>query len=207
MAINPPLLPNGMPVPFDNELFLLTRPNVEFEIDKIPDVPGGKVSTKGTLYLSNIRLVFVANKPVGNFYAMDMPLLYLHEERFNQPIFFANNITGKVYPVIPDGEHRALYSPHNFKIIFKEGGCGTFVPLFLNLLKVARQFQQQTPHPNSRPYNDPFPTSPPPTDEILRHAYVDPNDPTKIYLQQPHEAQPQLRRRNYTSVPSEEGQT
>lgn len=206
MALNPPLLPYGLPVPFENELFLLARPKIEFEADKIPDAPGGKVSVKGTIYLSNIRLVFVAIKPVGNFVAFDMPLLYVHEESFNQPIFFANNITAKVYPVIPDGDHRALYSPHSFKVIFKEGGCGTFVPLFLNLLKVARQFQQHTPHSNSRPYNDPFPTTPPPTTEILRQAYMDPNDPTKIYLQQPYESQPQLRRRTYNSTSSDERQ-
>lgn len=207
----------GMPVPFQAETFLLTRQSVEFEVDKIPDTPRrGVVSAKGAIYLSNVRLVFVADKPVGNFFAFDMPLLYIHEERFNQPIFFANNITGKVHPVIPEGEHRALYSSHSFKIIFKEGGCGTFVPLFFNLLKVTRQFQpqinppqfqQNTPQTNSYVYSDPLPTEPPPTDEILRHAYVDPNDPTKIYLQQPYDAhQPQLRRRTYASSLSEEGQ-
>lgn len=36
---------------------------------------GGHVKAKGTIYLSNIRMVFVANKPVGNFYAFDMPLV------------------------------------------------------------------------------------------------------------------------------------
>jgi hypothetical protein len=33
------------------------------------------VKTKGTIYLSNIRMVFVASKPVGNFFAFDMPLV------------------------------------------------------------------------------------------------------------------------------------
>lgn len=37
--------------------------------------PGGQVKTKGTIYLSNIRMVFVPNKPVGNFFAFDMPLV------------------------------------------------------------------------------------------------------------------------------------
>eukprot|EP00250_Pteridium_aquilinum_P011260 c19943_g1_i2 orf=188-844(-) len=217
MAANPPLLPTGgMPLPFQAEMFLLTRQNVEFEVDKIPNVPRGTVSAKGTIYVSNIRIIFVANKPAGGFYAFDMPLLYIHEEKFNQPIFFANNISGKVHPVIPEDEHRALYSPHSFKIIFKEGGCGTFVPLFFNLLKFTRQYPpqtnqsqfQQTPQQaNSYVYTDPFPTAPPPTDEIIRQAYVDPNDPTKIYLQQPYDSnQSQLRRRTYTSSRSEEGQ-
>ena len=36
MALNPQLYPNGMPVPFENELFVLARDGVEFEVDKIP---------------------------------------------------------------------------------------------------------------------------------------------------------------------------
>jgi hypothetical protein len=123
MAHNPQLYPNGMPVPFENELFVLARDGVEFEVDKIPGfvfcfsffthkcspilfyflflnevyfLKGnykwsllvlmgyptlccccrcGKVKAKGTIYLSNIRMVFVASQPVGNFYAFDMPLV------------------------------------------------------------------------------------------------------------------------------------
>ena len=36
MALNPQLMPNGMPVPFVNEMFVLVRDGVEFEVDKIP---------------------------------------------------------------------------------------------------------------------------------------------------------------------------
>lgn len=38
-------------------------------------VPSGYVKARGTIYLSNIRMVFVANQPVGNFVAFDMPLV------------------------------------------------------------------------------------------------------------------------------------
>ena len=37
--------------------------------------PRGNISAKGSIYLSNVRLVFVADKPVGSFYAFDMPLV------------------------------------------------------------------------------------------------------------------------------------
>lgn len=40
---------------------------------------GGHVKTKGTIYLSNIRMVFVANKPDGNFVGFDMPLVWFPE--------------------------------------------------------------------------------------------------------------------------------
>lgn len=36
MALNPQLFGNGMPVPFVNEMFVLARDGVEFEVDKIP---------------------------------------------------------------------------------------------------------------------------------------------------------------------------
>lgn len=36
---------------------------------------GGKVKAKGTIFLSNIRMVFLANKPVGNFTGFDIPLV------------------------------------------------------------------------------------------------------------------------------------
>ncbi|XP_031098461.1 UPF0664 stress-induced protein C29B12.11c [Ipomoea triloba] len=197
MALNPQLFPNGMPVPFVNELFVLARDGVEFEVDKIPGASGhgGRVKAKGTIYLSNIRMVFVADRPIGNFRAFDMPLLYVHAEKFNQPIFHCNNISGSVDPVVPENENRALYSTHSIKILFKEGGCGTFVPLFFNLISSVRQYHQQTAS-MAEPRMDPLQAAQTPVDEMMRHAYVDPNDPTRIFLQQPT-PESQLRRRTY----------
>ncbi|XP_022742628.1 UPF0664 stress-induced protein C29B12.11c-like [Durio zibethinus] len=201
MALNPQLFPNGMPVPFTNEMFVLVRDGVEFEVDKIPGSQGGRVKARGTIYLSNVRMVFVASQPVGNFFAFDMPLLYVHDEKFNQPIFHCNNISGHVEPVVPENEHRALYSTHSLKILFKEGGCGTFVPLFLNLISSVRQYNQQV-NPAPQPHMDPLQAAQTPVDEMMRHAYVDPNDPTRIFLQQPT-TESQLRRRTYQSHPVE----
>ncbi|KAM7255892.1 hypothetical protein ACFE04_011633 [Oxalis oulophora] len=201
MALNPQLFPNGMPVPFNGELFVLSRDGVEFEVDKIPGgAHGGHIKAKGTIYLSNIRMVFVANKPVANFFAFDIPLLYAHGEKFNQPIFHCNNISGYVEPVVPDNEHRGLYSTHSFKILFKDGGCGTFVPLFLNLISSVRRYNQLPAGGPRETSADPLQAAQTPVDEMMRHAYVDPNDPTRIYLQQPN-TESQLRRRNYQSHP------
>lgn len=36
---------------------------------------GGRVKARGTIYLSNIRMVFVASKPGGSFTAFDIPLV------------------------------------------------------------------------------------------------------------------------------------
>ncbi|MED6120409.1 hypothetical protein PIB30_020601 [Stylosanthes scabra] len=202
MALNPQLLPNWMPVPFVNEMFVLSRDGVEFEVDKIPDSPnaGGKLKTRGTIYLSNIRMVFVAKAQIGHFYAFDMPLLYVHHEKFNQPIFHCNNISGQVEPVVPDEQNRALYSTYTFKILFKDGGCGTFVPLFFNLISAVRQYNRQPFLQPTQTWVDPLQAAQTPVDEMMRHAYVDPNDPTKIFLQQPG-SDSQLRRRTYQQQP------
>lgn len=200
MALNPNLYGNGMPVAFVNEMFVLIRDGVEFEVDKIPGASGGIAKAKGKIYLSNVRMVFVADKPTNNFIAFDMPLLYVHGEKFNQPIFHCNNISGLVEPVVPDDQNRALYSTHSFKILFKEGGCGTFVPLFFNLIKSVRQYNQQFGGATEPHAPDPLRAAQTPVDEMMRCAYVDPNDPTRIFLQQPN-SESQLRRRTYNPQP------
>ncbi|KAG6557693.1 hypothetical protein Mapa_000458 [Marchantia paleacea] len=209
MAVNPQLFGNGTPVPFVDEMFVLARDSVEFQADNVPYAPGGKFVARGTLLISNFRIVFVASKPVGHIAAFDLPLalsvLYIHEEKFNQPILFCNNLTGKVHPVVPDGEHTSLYGVYNFKILFKEGGVGTFVPLFFGLLRSVRGVNFEVVNPSAPPA-DPLPSEQAPVDEMLRHAYIDPNDPTRLYLQQPFEAQPSLRRRTYKASAPEEGQ-
>lgn len=43
---------------------------------------GGTVKAKGTIYLSNIRMVFVAKKPVGNLFAFDMPLVRISSTQY-----------------------------------------------------------------------------------------------------------------------------
>lgn len=125
--------------------------------------------------------------------------LYVHGEKFNQPIFHCNNISGAVEPVslnryffrpficvwsyfevckdvwlqvVPDNEHRALYSTHSFKILFKDGGCGTFVPLFLNLMTSVRRYNQYNQQPNvgTETRVDPLQASQTPVDEMMRHA-------------------------------------
>lgn len=71
--------------------------------------------------------------------------------------------------VVPDNEHRALYSTHSFKILFKDGGCGTFVPLFLNLMTSVRRYNQQ-PNVGTETRVDPLQASQTPVDEMMRHA-------------------------------------
>lgn len=73
------------------------------------------------------------------------------------------------YQVIPVNENRALFSTHSFKILFKEGGCGTFIPLFFNLIASVRQYHQQS---REEARVDPLQAAQTPVDEMMRHAYV-----------------------------------
>eukprot|EP00252_Welwitschia_mirabilis_P011796 TRINITY_DN2621_c0_g1_i1.p1 TRINITY_DN2621_c0_g1~~TRINITY_DN2621_c0_g1_i1.p1 ORF type:complete len:228 (-),score=26.11 TRINITY_DN2621_c0_g1_i1:355-960(-) len=192
MALNPLLNDFRMPVPLFNEVLLLYREQVDFEVDNLNIAQGSKISARGTVYLSNVRIVFVANKPVGDFVAFDMPLVYIQGEKFNQPIFFCNNISGRVKPVTPDstiGEH----PPHDFKIIFKEGGCGTFVPLFFQILQSARQYHEMHAAANHSTTTDRMQVGEPPV-ETVRKAFVDPSDPTKFFIEIQH-PENQLRHR------------
>ncbi|KAJ0956836.1 hypothetical protein HanPSC8_Chr01g0020171 [Helianthus annuus] len=145
--------------------------------ENVSQANGGTVKAKGRVFLSNVRIVLVADKPTQIFTAFDMPLLYVHDEKFHQPVFHCNNISGCVEP------GNVPFSL--FQDLFKHGGCGTFVPLFFNLIKLVRQYNQQFDSGNAI-HVDPLRAAHTPVDdEMMNCAYVDPSDPTKIYLQQP----------------------
>eukprot|EP00271_Cylindrocystis_brebissonii_P008913 TRINITY_DN23441_c0_g1_i1.p1 TRINITY_DN23441_c0_g1~~TRINITY_DN23441_c0_g1_i1.p1 ORF type:complete len:208 (+),score=39.73 TRINITY_DN23441_c0_g1_i1:194-817(+) len=206
MAINPDLDSFNRPVPFVNEAMVLARDGIEFEVDKIPAFQGGRWHGRGTVYLSNIRMVLVANSPQPPVFAFDIPLLFVENEKFSQPIFACNNLSGLVTPVQSSPEPPPERPPrHTFKVLFKEGGVGTFIPVFFNILHGLRASMPppMPPQPagtgeaapDSRP--EPLPSTQLPVDEIVRCAYVDPNDPSRLYLQQPYEAEEGERRQSY----------
>ena len=62
-----------------------------------------------------------------------------------------------------------------FKIWFTEGGCGTFVPNFLNLAASVRK---------NKSVDQKVITSIT-TGLFAKNAFIDPNDPSVIYLEQP----------------------
>jgi hypothetical protein len=52
-------------------------------------------SATGAVYLSNVRLVFVAERAdASGLQAFDLPLVYISKEQLHQPIFGCNNLTG-----------------------------------------------------------------------------------------------------------------
>lgn len=86
-------------------------------------------------------------------------------EKFNQPIFGPSNLAGKATP--PSAQDKEI----SWKFSFCQGGTGIVLRTFLDLMQKQRVD----------------------TDEIgldfveqARQAFVDPSDPSVIYVSQPH---------------------
>lgn len=167
---NPPLTAAGQqPVPMNGEIFMLSRSGISFTAKS----GRYKFDAKGDLYLSTLRLVFVS-KGNRDFQGFDIPIATLAEESFNQPIFGANNLSGASPPL----EGTGLTETIKWCIYFNNGGVGTFLPLFFRILSEMRSRVAQ-------PAVGADGISAATTEQILQAAYVDPNDPSKLYVSQP----------------------
>jgi hypothetical protein len=98
MAANPPLVTGWggatIPAPYAEEQIILARPGVELVIEGSADV-GGRWRAKGTAFLTNMRMVFVAdNANHAALRAYELPLAYLSDYSFKQPILRCNHLRG-----------------------------------------------------------------------------------------------------------------
>lgn len=200
MALNPPLIPGSMlPLPVNGETFVLQRKGITLDAH-IQGVR--KYQHKGCLYLSTLRMVFVKDPTSGNgtswfglggeppsdLMAYDLPLSLVRNEKFNQPIFGCNNVEGICLP-LPG-------TPANtsFQLSFYEGGVGTFLPLFFDLLNRNRVGPVHAPNGLTGDFNSAVQSG-----RFTQAAYIDPNDPTTLYVTtQPAQPQPHsLTREDY----------
>lgn len=70
-------------------------------------------------------MVFLApSADPSGLVGFDLPLVYLRKDKFNQPIFGANNLSGECWPAEPQGGPMGSLPPYTFTLYFKEGGCG-----------------------------------------------------------------------------------
>jgi hypothetical protein len=152
--------------------------------------------TTGAVYVSNIRLVFVADKPDPSGLAgFDLPLVYISSEKLNQPIFGCNNLSGACFPAVEGGGPSGSLPPHSFKVLFKNGGMGTLYPLFYALrqraLRADAAARASAAAAEHAPASTAATPSPPLEKEraeveaLQRKAFVDPSDPSTVYLTQP----------------------
>ena len=70
----------------------------------------------------------------SDFKAFDIPHALTFKEKFNQPIFGANNWTGVTKPLFG-----TLPADAEFKIWFMEGGCGKFNKVYRFALSEIRK--------------------------------------------------------------------
>ena len=137
MALNPQVGANGVPIVAGDETFLLRRDGLTFEAK---EKTLGKFPGKGSLYLTTRSLFFVAAKPKLvsglEFSSFRIPLQGLVKEKFHQPIFGANYLSGLCPPVV--GGDRGI-GDIKWRFTFKEGGVGKFLPLYYMVLARMRE--------------------------------------------------------------------
>jgi len=125
-------------------------------------------------------MVFVAAKPdtETGLQAFDFPLVYIKGEAFNQPIFGCNHLAGECWPACEGGGPSGTLPPYTYKLFFLIGGVGTFLPLYFRNLAMQRQAAREE-HGVAQLRNPAdLPTG-------GGQAFVDPNDPTRVFLSQP----------------------
>lgn len=124
------------------------------------------------MILTSARVICL-NEKNSAFKAFDLPLSLISNEGFAQPIFGANYLHGTCKPLL-----NSLPGNIDFKIWLMNGGCGTLAPAYLKMVKSCKRNKgrgaEQTVI-NSY--------------QSGKKAYIDPNDPSVIYLQQPEVVQ------------------
>lgn len=116
--------------------------------------------------------------------SFEMPFRGLWDEKLNQPIFAANNLTA----TLQFYDNQPFTGDLSFKLIFREGGCNTFLHMFNNVLRTTRQQLQAERRLGGTPAPIAAPPSAPPVEEYMSghgEAFVDPQDPSTIYTTQP----------------------
>lgn len=169
MALNPPLTSEGQPCRVNGEYFIMSRGGVSFDM-KVKK--GNKYSGKGEVILTTCRLVCVNNDKKSMFKSFDLPLALIYSEKFTQPIFGSNYLGGYCKPLM-----NILPGDVEFYIYFTEGGVGTFIPSVMGLIANVRKNNNKGP--DEKMLNNIS------TGIYAKTAYIDPNDPSKIYLEQP----------------------
>ena len=104
MALNPPLLPTGLPAGLIGEFFLLERDGIECSIEA-RGLP--KQTLKGArLFVTTLRLCIVSPTATSaGLQCIDIPLQGISGEEFKQPIFVRRAAAAPARPPHPAPSH------------------------------------------------------------------------------------------------------
>lgn len=134
-----------------------------------------KKTASGIIFLSTARIVFVnEHYTKADFKSFDIPLGNIQGEKFNQPIFGANNLEVTCTPL-----YDMIPAPAHIKLRFNKGGCQGFLFGINKALTEVRK-QLRARGELDRVYLQSIHNG-----TFAKTAYVDPSDPTVIYTSQP----------------------
>ncbi|TPX63983.1 hypothetical protein SpCBS45565_g06225 [Spizellomyces sp. 'palustris'] len=140
-AENKPILVSG-------EKIFLNQDGVRLEYESGNGYPGqgnNFYSQKGTLFLTNRRVIYVARPHMDFFRNLNVPLTNLRNGKLIQPWFDANRYEATVEPV-PNG---GLNLVGQVKFTFKEGGGFEFSSMSMQLR--SRLTGETLPHEEALP--------------------------------------------------------
>jgi hypothetical protein len=88
MAINPPLMPDKVPMGIVGEFFALRRTGMQLKVD-LHDGRGSFKATSGQLFVTTVRMCFVADRPAEHgIVAFDIPMQGISREEFKVRNFY-----------------------------------------------------------------------------------------------------------------------
>ena len=131
------------------------------------------------MYLTTVRLVLI-NMKGGKWDSFDIPLAYMYKEKFNQPIFGANFLSGSTAPLF-----NMIPGPAHFKAWFMKGGCGKFLRSFHFVVEKLREHQRKGL------VSEKYQSQMGGTFQSEQIAFLDPNDPSHVFISQPPVGAPQ----------------
>ncbi|KAI9297619.1 hypothetical protein K502DRAFT_328114 [Neoconidiobolus thromboides FSU 785] len=131
-------------VPLDNESHFLCQSGVSVEFSS-----GNQTfsSPKGLLYLTNIRVVYIAFPSTPLFQSLSIPLENLKNTEFIQPWFGANYFKGLLLPVLNGN----LREEGELKFHFNEGGGFSFIALLKQVNQRRQELNDNPEHLESLP--------------------------------------------------------
>lgn len=125
--------------------------------------------------LTTARMVLINTESNPKWYAFDIPLALMSDDKFEQPIFGANYIRGKVQPM-----YGLIPGPASYKIWFMNGGCSKFLKAYHHIVDKVRAAMHQPGH--AMGYAPQFSSG---NFQENFVAFADANDPSVLYVSQP----------------------
>ncbi|KAI8085899.1 uncharacterized protein B0P05DRAFT_534163 [Gilbertella persicaria] len=126
------------PVPLPQEKIFFTQKDVKLILDcneTEAGYPGHSEgyfeSNKGTVILSNQRIMYLVEHPNSEFKNLNVPIMNFKNWKLEQPWFGANYIAGVVLPV----QNGGLTKNSQLKLTFSEGGAIEFTTILRSLLE------------------------------------------------------------------------